>query len=266
MRRPRTFQGLPQLETLEQAEAENLRRIDALIDRAPDIAAALEGCNSDAFCCLVFCAICSRRRRFRTIRRLLAIARSCPGQHKIVTIFLGAFPAGTLATADVKRAHDRLRKQLERSGFGGSILIGGAEVNWDSANKVWELHVHLLSIGVPPAAWKRLRSALHGAGPKFPLKVQRLRNPERQISYSIKFHTYFRPKSPSGGARSAAVPLPPDRLAELAAWWSGHSFDDFLFLFRAKRHGDQIVLTGSNPPPKKANPASRRFQKGGTRP
>ena len=108
---------------------------------------------------------------------------------------------------------------------------------------------------MPSAAWKRLRGALRGIGPKFPVKVQRLRNPERQISYIIKFHTYFRPKSRSGGARSPAVPLPPDRLAELAKWWSGYQFDDFIFLFGAKRHGDQIVHTAGNLPPKKANPA-----------
>jgi hypothetical protein len=41
---------MPQLETLAQAEAENLRRIDALADRAPDIAAALEACDRKARC------------------------------------------------------------------------------------------------------------------------------------------------------------------------------------------------------------------------
>ena len=54
--------GLPQLEALAQAEARNLRRIDDLVDRLPDIAAALEECgDEDALCCLVICAICSRR-------------------------------------------------------------------------------------------------------------------------------------------------------------------------------------------------------------
>ena len=255
MRATTTSPGPPQLETLGQAEAQNLRRIDALVDRVPEIAAALEACNSDAYCCLVICAICSRRYRFRFIRRLLAIAKSCPGQHEVATIFLEAFPVGTLATADVKRAHNRLRKLLERNGFKGSHLIGSTEVNWDSANKVWELHVHLLAIGVPSAAWKSLRKALRDVGPKFPVKVQRLRNPERQISYLIKFHTYFRPKPLSGGAQSSKAPLPRARLVELAMWWSGYQFDDFIFLFGAKRHGDQIVLTAGNLPPKKANPA-----------
>ena len=176
-----------------------MRRIDALVDRVPEIAAALEACNSDAYCCLVICAVCSRRYRFRIIRRLLAIAKSCPGQHEVATIFLETFPVGTLAAADVKRAHNRLRKRLERGGFGESILIGGTEVEWDSATRMWILHVHLLAIGVPSAAWKKLRKALRGVGPKSPVKVQRLRNPERQISYSVKFVTYFRP-----GAAAAA--------------------------------------------------------------
>ena len=100
----------------------------------------------------------------------------------------------------------------------------------------------MLAIGVPPAAWKKLKKALRGAGPKFPVKVQRLLNPERQISYSIKFHTYFRPWSRSGAARSPAVPLPPDRLAEHAKWCSACTFDDFVFLVGAKRRGGRIVI------------------------
>jgi hypothetical protein len=234
--------GLPQLETLAQAQARNLKRIDAVADRAPEIAAALEACDPAALCCLVVCAVCSRRYRFRLIRQLLAIARSRPGQHEVATIFLGTYPAGTLAAVSINRERDRLRKSLKRNGFEGSHLIGGIEVNWDSANKVWELHVHLLAIGVPPAAWKSLRAALQGVGPKFPLKVQPLRNPERQISYSIKFHTYFRPKSRTGAGRPEAARLPPDRLAELAAWWAKYSIADFTFLFGAKRRGGRIVV------------------------
>ena len=247
VRRPITSAGRrPQLQTLAQAQAQNLKRIDALIDRAPEITAALEACDPDVPCCLVICAVCSRHHRFRMIRELLATAKSCPGQHEVATIFLETFPVGTLAAADVKRAHNRLRKRLERSGFGESILIGGTEVEWDSATRTWILHVHLLAIGAPPAAWKRLRRALRGVGPKFPVKVQRLRNPERQISYSVKFVTYFRPQSRGGAARAPAVPLPPDRLAELAAWWSGYTHNDFTFLFGAKRRGGRIFPTARN--------------------
>jgi hypothetical protein len=239
---PQTLVGRPQLETLAQAEVENLRRTDALVARAPEIAVALEACSSDALCCLVICAVCSRRYRFRIIRALLAIAKSRPGQHEIVTIYLGSFPAGTLIVATIKRTHNRLRKRLERDGFGGALLIGGTEVTWDSATRSWILHVHLLAVGVPPAAWRRLRKALRGVGPKFPVKVQRLRNPERQISYLIKFNSYFRLRARAHTFRSPAKPLPPDRLAELATWWSRHRFDDFIFLFGAKRRGGRISI------------------------
>jgi hypothetical protein len=237
-----TFAGRPQLETLAQAQARNLQRIDALTDRSPEIAVALEACDPDALCRMVICAVCSRRYRRRFIRELLAIAESCPGQHEFATIFLDSFPAGKLVDADIKRAHDRLRKRLHRSGFGRSLLLGGTEINWDGAAKSWTLHIHLLAIGVPPAAWKRLSSALRGIGPKYPVKVQLLRNPARQISYSIKFHTYFRPHSRSGGVRPRAVPLPPDRLWELAEWWSAYNFEDFIFLSGARRRGGQIVV------------------------
>jgi hypothetical protein len=250
---------------LEEAQDRNQKRVDALVDRVPEIAATLEACDPHARCSLVICAVCSRRYRFRLIREVLAIAKKYGGQHKVATLYMETFPAGTLAAADIKREHDRLRKRLQRSGFAGSHLIGGTEVEWDSASRNWILHVHLLAIGVPPAAWKRLRRALRGVGPKFPVKVQRLLNPERQISYSIKFHPYFRPKSRIGAVRPPAVPLPPDRLAELAAWWSGYRFDDFIFLFGAKRHGGQVVVNAGNLAPKKAIPAGRRIRKGGTR-
>lgn len=168
MTRTTALPGRPQLETLAQAEAQNLRRIDALIDRAPDIAATLETCTSDAFCCLVICAICSRRYRFRFIRRLLAISRSSPGQHQIATIYLATFPAGTLAAANIAREHDRLRKRLKRNGFGESILIGGTEANWDSTENVWILHVHLLAIGVPPPRGRGSAGRCAASGRSFP--------------------------------------------------------------------------------------------------
>jgi hypothetical protein len=163
-----TFAGPPQLETLAQAQSLNVRRVDALVGRAPEIAAALEACDPDVLCCLVICAICSRRYRFRLIRRLLAIAKSRAGQHEVATIYLATYPAGTLATASINRERDRLRKRLHRYGFGESILIGGIEVNWDRAAKSWVLHVPVLAIGVPLPRGKDSRRRCAAPGPSFP--------------------------------------------------------------------------------------------------
>jgi transposase len=38
------------------------------------------------------------------------------------------------------------------------------------------------------------------------------------------------------------IRLPPDRLVELAAWWSRHRFEDFLFAYGARRRGGRLVV------------------------
>jgi hypothetical protein len=232
--------GRPILETLEQAKALNRRRIDDLVDREPEIAATLEACSLDAPCCLIVCAVCSRRFRFRFIRKLLRTARAYEGVHQWATIHLETFTVGTLANANIKRAHNRLRKRLERCGFVRSILVGCAEVGWDEKRRTWILHVHLLAIGVPGEAWTKLRAILRSSETAIPLKVQPLRDVERQVSYICKFTTYHRPLGRDGAGRSRAVPLPSARLAELAAFWSRHRHEDFPFLFGARRRGGRI--------------------------
>jgi len=68
-----------------------------------------------------------------------------------------------------------------------------------------------------------------------PVKVDELRDPDEQLSYCIKFVTYHQP-----GRRR--VPLPGDRLVELARWWSRYRFADFLFAYGARRRGGRLVV------------------------
>ena len=231
----------PELETSDEAEAWNRDRIDDLVDREPEIAVALEACRDDAPCGLTICAGCARRFRFGVIRELLRIATGYRGMHEVAVIHLETLPVGSLAKADIKRAHDRLRKRLHRLGFAGSILIGGTEVAWLARDRVWIFHLHLLAIGVAREAWDALEVQLAGSGRSDPLRVDDLRNPERQLSYALKFVTYHRPGKIGPDGLAKAYPLPRDQLAELAAWSSQYSFDDFVFLFGAKRHGGRIV-------------------------
>ena len=233
---------LPQLETLAEAEARNLAQIDALFDREPEIAVRLEACERGVRCGLIVCAVCARSFRFPLIRDVLRIAKLEPGVHKWATIFLETVPEGSLPEVSVKRVRERLRQCLRRSGFLGAILIGGIEVSWLARDRVWLLHVHFLAIRVPQKAWDSLEEKLATTGRADPLDVQDLNDPERQISYTIKFVTYHRPGTigPDGHAR--AYPLPPDRLAELARWWSRNQFSDFVFLFGARRRGGRIVV------------------------
>jgi integrase len=68
-----------------------------------------------------------------------------------------------------------------------------------------------------------------------PVKWDPLCDLDEQLSYLIKFVTYHQP-----GRRR--VPLPPDRLVELAAWWSQHRFEDYLFAYGARRRGGRLVV------------------------
>jgi hypothetical protein len=127
------------------------------------------------------------------------------------------------------------RKRLDRAGFKGAILAGGIEVAWQAQWQRWLLHAHVLAIGVEPNAWTQLEAALEKSGTADPVKWDPLCDPDEQLSYLIKFITYHQP-----GRRP--VPLPRDRLVELAAWWSRHRFEDCLFAYGARRRGGRIVV------------------------
>jgi hypothetical protein len=236
------FTGLPQLETVAEAEARNQRRIDDLVDREPEIAATLEACGPAAFCCSIVCAVCSRRFRRGFIRELVRIAKSYEGAREFATIHLQTIPEGSLPGARIKPALDRLRKRLQRSGFAGSILVGGVEVAWLARDRLFVLHLHIAAFGVAREAWAALEGRLAGSGRSDPLDVAALNNPERQLSYALKFATYHRPGKIGRNDRAQAYPLPRDRLAELAVFWSRYCFGDFVFLYGARRRGGRIVI------------------------
>jgi hypothetical protein len=93
----------------------------------------------------------------------------------------------------------------------------------------------VLAIGVAAQAWKQLEAALEDSGTDDPVRTKLLRDPDEQLSYCIKFVTYHQP-----GRR--LVPLPADRLVELAEWSSQYRFEDFLFAYGARRRGGQLVV------------------------
>jgi hypothetical protein len=76
---------------------------------------------------------------------------------------------------------------------------------------------------------------LKDSGTAKPVLPKLLSDPDEQLSYCIKFVDYHRP----GRNR---VPLPPDRLVELAAWCSHYRFEDFLFAYGARRRGGCLVV------------------------
>jgi len=224
------------METRGQAEEWNEIRLEALLSGLPDVGRALLKCDgADHPCLLPICAVCALAYRRGPIAQLHALADAYEGPHEVATLYLGLFPPGSLGDADVSRTHEMLRKRLDRAGFKGAIVVGGIEVAWQENWQRWLLHAQVLAIGVDPRAWKRLEVALEKSGTAYPVDPVALRNPDEQLSYCIKFVTYHRP-----GRRR--VPLPPDRLVELAAWCAPHRFEDFLFAYGARRRGGRLVV------------------------
>ncbi len=208
----------------------------------PDVAQVIARCDPDHNrpCEQPACAVCARDYRLWLTPQLLGLVSEYVGPYQVATIFLGTFGPGRLHQADVKRHHDRLRQRLNRAGCKGAIFVGGTEVVWQSGR--WLLHVHLLAIGAHESVWQELRARWPRVGVRIPIKVDRLNDPERQVSYLQKFVTYHRPGARGLRGRGRAYPLPPDRLAELVDWWSGCSFSDFLFAYGARRRGRRIVV------------------------
>ena len=226
----------PGKETRREAEERNEERLEVLLPRLPDVGRALLQCDGAHHrCWLPICAVCARAYRQGPIAQLHALANAYAGPHEVATIYLSLFRPGSLAAADVPRTREMFRKRLDRAGFKGAIVVGGIEVAWQENWQRWLLHAHVLAIGVDANAWEQLEAALEDSGTADPVEAVALRDPDEQLSYCIKFVTYHQP-----GRR--LVPLPPDRLVELAAWWSRHRFEDFLFAYGARRRGGRLVV------------------------
>jgi hypothetical protein len=229
-------------ETFHDAEKIDEANIEVLSNWSLDTAVKIERCDGrTAPCSLPCCARCARRFRDYHASELLRIASEFDDPHQIATIYLGAFPAGSLGAADMKSARGALRKKMQRCGFRDVILIGGTEVAWLAKHEKWVPHLHLLAIGVPQGAWKRLRAALNDVEPAIALKVQALKNRPKQISYCRKFNSTHKPGKRGPNGRATQYPLPKERLAEWAKWMGKHRFEDFGFFYGARRRGGRIV-------------------------
>ena len=173
-------------------------------------------------------------------REFARIASEYVGPHEIATLCLATYEAGHLEEADIGQNHEQVRQRLNRAGFRGAVLIGGTEVAWKNGR--WLLHLHLLAIGVEKADWRALRARWPSVDEAIPIKVDQLRDAERQLSYLQKFATYHRPGARGLSGPGEPYPLPPPQLKELITWWSQYSFADFLFAYGARRRGTRIVV------------------------
>ena len=193
----------------------------ALEDLEPALAGAYDNCTPANPCSIPGCPYCDRLRRGYLFSETLRIYRRGPEPRLLVTVYLAAIPKGALPNVSIVKALKAFRKRLEREGVRG-VMIGGTEAGWIAKRKSWILHLHILSMGVTRSEWDRVGARMSNSDCAYPIKMRKIKNFSRPLSYMQKWVTYFRPHRRKGGKPSRAVPLKRRLVAELSRWWASH--------------------------------------------
>ena len=217
----------------------------ALSDCREDLRLAddLSECRtSERNCCLPSCPICARRFRVWFVGELLRIVGKVgAAQVHIETILLAQAPHDQIDTLDIKGYDAFLRKRLSRNGLADAAVIGGYENVYRAQSKSWILHLNLVIIGGKIDAIKAFEGTFGKSQIDRPTMRQTLEDLKRQLSYVLKFVTYHRPFSQLGCTKGPAIPLNPREHRALVSWMAQWRFQDFIFMFNARREGATLV-------------------------
>ncbi len=206
----------------------------------------LQDCMNDEYLCESYCCpICTSKYRRWLSSQLLQIAEESNVSMRIATLLLAEVKKGELNLLDLNKYKARLYALLKPK-FLKHHILGGFEVKYEPSTKSWILHCHLLVIGNCKKAIKKLRKSFKRSNFERPVKFQILKNNVRQISYLLKFQTYFRINKKDESGRRRTVMLKKTELSELICWTKRYKFSNFLFLFGARRHGSVITLNNRN--------------------
>jgi hypothetical protein len=245
--RPRSLPLGERFETLEDVEkySRDSEEKLALSDCREDLRLAndLSECRtSDRGCGLPSCPICARLFRIWFISELLRIVEKVGAdQVRIETILLAQAPHDQIDSLDVKGYDALLRKRLNRNGLADAAIIGGYENIYRAKLKIWMMHLNLVIIGGNVEAIRAFENTFSKSQLQKPTMLQTLEDFKRQLSYILKFTTYHRPFTQRGSTKSTPVPLNPREHCALVSWMAQWKFQDFIFLFNARREGATIV-------------------------
>ena len=242
--RPSTLPKKDRFESLTdtKAESERSERVLRAIPAGQIYADLLSECRDGYYHCdYPFCPICARKFRRWFTGELLRLTEDVPSL-KIITVLLKAEARNNIQSLDPAIYRDMLRKRLQRSGLRKAVVIGGFENVYNATKRAWILHVNLLVIGAKRSALDKFAGNFSGDELDRPIVESRVRDRLKQISYVLKFTTYHRPYKQSGSSKSPAVPLNAAQHMPLVKWMNNFQFQDFLFLFNARRTGPRIQV------------------------
>ena len=245
--RPANMPRGQRFETLADARNESERSEKLLLSFSGGsriIGEYLQECRAgDYQCNKTFCPICGRIFRRWFIGELLRVTNGRDQVH-IYTVLLKEATTHKINELEPAPFRASLRKRLQRSGLAKIPVIGGFEIVYKAAKRVWVLHANLVVIGGNKSAHKKFKQTFAGDEIERPVLRAKLKDRAEQLSYILKFGTYHRPHEQHGSARSQAKPLNPSEHAALLKWMWKSEFEDFMLLINARRQGgNKIVLS-----------------------
>jgi hypothetical protein len=209
------------------------------------LADCLHECRtSSQRCGQPYCPICARRFRIWFIGELLRISHNIlSARIHIVTILLHQVRYDQVGLLNVKACGAMLRKRLIRNGLADAAVIGGTEIIYRARLKSWVLHANLVIVGGDIRSIEQFKATFANADFINPAICQQLKDLPEQLSYILKFATYHRPFAQIGSTKGDAKPLNPREHCALVSWMAQWQFQDFMFLFNARREGAKIVAS-----------------------
>jgi hypothetical protein len=227
-------------ETLSDARAESGRSEKLLRSFSAGskvIAEYLQECRAGYYeCNKPFCPICGRVFRRWFVGELLRVTESRKNV-QIYTVLLKEAAKDKIDELNPTPFRSLLRKRLQRSGLGTVPVIGGIEIVYKAAKRIWVLHTNLVMIGGNKSGRTKFKEKFQGDDIDRPLVGTALKDRAEQLSYVLKFTTYHRPHEQRGAKKGTATPLNPSEHAALLKWMSKFKFEDFMLLINARRQG-----------------------------
>jgi hypothetical protein len=243
-------------ETREQAEAYRRGRVGVLREgsRADQrLADKLEACGGpDGRCLSPADPVCARDHRRWVVGETL---RLLEGRDDLLAATLvmprQRVPGGELATLEPRAALAALKRQLERAGLPGLVLVGGLDLSLEVDRRThgpdaWQPHVHAVTSG---CTRQELRGALerHYAATAEvgqPLHVDEVEDRAEQVSYCFKSLHRRRVSGfdAEGQPSTARYRLRDDELREVLRFLDRHGFAELLILKGVRRYGSELRL------------------------
>ncbi len=202
----------------------------------------LQECRAgDYVCDKPYCPVCARLFRRWLISELLRLTDKSRVPVHILTILLEEADRKKIDDLALDTWRHLLRIRLKRAGLANAPAIGGFELV-QTRSRTWMLHINLMIIDGDKAALAKFEQSFSESDIKQAVGKAFLIDRPKQLSYLLKFTTYHRPHKRRSGRKTEARPLNPPEHFALVNWMSQNEFNDFLFLFNARREGSTITL------------------------